>query len=185
MKKDQILIEKINRGDLNAFRSFFESFYPSLCIFTRKYVSDPDESEDIVQDAFIKFWTVKKEYKELNAAKSYLYTIVKNDSLNYLRHKTITSEYIKLNYEKPSLFNDYVIEEETYRIINSAITNLPPRMKQIIELSLKGVNNSDIAENLNVSVNTIKSLKKTAYKKLRAELREHTFILLIIGYYIN
>jgi RNA polymerase sigma-70 factor (ECF subfamily) len=185
MKKEQILIDKINKGDIDTFRLFFESFYPSLCIFARKYLYETDAAADIAQEAFIKLFNAIEDSKEITSAKAYLYTIVKNDSLNYLRRQSLSSEYIKEQYTDTSFFQDCIIEEETYRIIHDAIKTLAPQSRQIIELSLKGINNNIIADKLNISVNTVKTLKRVAYQKLRVKLKDHVYILFILNYFLN
>ena len=66
----------------------------------------------------------------------------------------------------------YYIQEETIRLIYEAIESLPENCKNIIDLSLKGLKNDAIAETLKISVNTVKTHKKTAYKILRIKLKD-------------
>ncbi len=56
MGPDQILIKSIQQGNNEAFKKFFEGFFPSVCIFARKYLRDSDLAEDAAQEAFIEFW---------------------------------------------------------------------------------------------------------------------------------
>lgn len=181
MKPDLMLIKGIQEGDMNAFKRFFESFYPSLHYFANKYLHDEEASSDIVQDAFIYLWTKKSDIYSISSAKSYLFKFVKNRSLNYLRdNHTETINIEKVNSE--TYFRDIIIEEETYRIIYQAIQSLPPQEQHIIELTLDGLKNHEIATQLGISVNTVKTAKLRAYRRLRLELKDQFFTLFMILY---
>ena len=70
--------------------------------------------------------------------------------------------------------------QETLRILHQAIDTLPPQTRKIILLGLNGKNNNEIAEALNISVNTVKSLKKSAYTSLRGQLKDPMLFLLFL-----
>ena len=84
MDSEQIVFD-IKNGKMEAFKKFFESFYPSLRLFANKYLSDSNSSNDIVQDAFVNIWDIKKDIHSINSAKSYVFKYAKNKCLNYLR----------------------------------------------------------------------------------------------------
>ena len=182
MSSDQKLIEGIQQGEMKAFKQFFESFYAPLCLFAQKYVDDEEAALDIVQDAFVYFWEKKKCIISVNSAKSYLYKTVKNKSLNYLRsckkEKDAHLEYL----ESELYFRDNIIEEEAYQVIYNEIKILPPQSQRVIELSLDGLKNNEIAEKLDISVNTVKTLKLRAFKTLRVKLKDQIFALFILCY---
>ena len=69
--------------------------------------------------------------------------------------------------------------QETLRILHQAIDTLPPQTRKIILLGLNGKNNNEIAEALNISVNTVKTQMKIAYKTLREKLKQEQFSLLL------
>lgn len=180
MNSDQ-LISDINNGEIASFKIFFESFHPSLCLFANKYLKDPDASSDIVQDAFIYIWSRREELQSISSAKSYLFKYVKNRSLNYLRDNELRS---KINYELLSsevFFRDTLIEEETYQIIYEAVRNLPPQGQKVIELSLDGLKNQEIADQLNITINTVKTIKLRAFNSMRKELKSNVFVLFMLS----
>ncbi|HEY3389610.1 MAG TPA: RNA polymerase sigma-70 factor [Prolixibacteraceae bacterium] len=173
---DQLILD-IKNGKVDAFKQFFESFYPSLCLFTNKYLNDSEASLDIVQDAFVSIWNIRKDVQSISSAKAYLFKYVKNRSLNYLRDQR---QRKSLNFElldSEIFFRDNLIEEETYQMIYEAVRNLPPQGQKVIELSLDGLKNIEIAEQLNVTINTVKTIKLRAFKSMRKELKENVFIL--------
>lgn len=179
MDSDQFKLD-FKSWKADSFKPFFESFYPSLCIFANKYTRDNEASLDIVQEAFVYIWNKKDDISSINSAKAYLFKYVKNRSLNYLRdhekRKNINFERLDSEF----FFRDNLIEEETYRIIYDAIKNLPPQGQKVIELSLDGYKNQEIADELNISVNTVKTIKLRAFKSMREELKDNIFILFIL-----
>lgn len=180
MEKNQALIDKLPKGDIDAFKIFFESFYPSLCLFANKYLNDEDASMDIVQDAFVFLWSKEIDFFSLDSAKSYLFKFVKNRSLNFLRDKQSRD---RLNLEilaAETYFRDNVIEEETYQVIHDAIQSLPPQGQRVMMLSLDGLKNHEIAETLGISINTVKTIKLRAFRAMRKNLDRHTFTLFML-----
>ena len=97
-----------------------------------------------------------------------------------LEHSKVVFEYAQkvIEKKKDSFFHDAVVEEETYRILAEAIDKLPDQMRAIRRLAMEGKKNGEIAEQLNVSVETVHTLKKIAYKKLRVYLKEYYYFLI-------
>ena len=73
------------------------------------------------------------------------------------------------------------VREETYRLLDEAIQKLPPKRRKIIQLYLKGYSNKEIAEYLNVSINTVKTQKIIAYKKIRIYVDSHVLMMLMMN----
>lgn len=179
------LLNKMNNSlfslkDKQTFKSFFEDFYSSLCLFANKYLKDKDMSRDIVQDAFLYLWIKRADFSSPNLAKSYLYKYVKDRSLNYLRDKGTRQKIELKRLESEVFFRDNLIEEETYLIIFNAIKKLSPQSQRVIELSLDGLKNQEIAEALSISINTVKTIKLRAFASLRDGLKDNVFVLFVL-----
>ena len=114
-------------------------------------------------------------------AQAFLYTAVRNHALNELEHSKVAHEYEQKIIAKKAdaFFRDAIVEEETFRILSEAIEKLPTQMRAIMQLALEGKKNAEIAERLNVSPETVHTLKKVAYKKLRAFLTDYYYCLLL------
>lgn len=182
---DSKLIGQIKAGDSRALKIFFESFYPSVCVYTIKFIKQQDVAEDIVQEAFLKFWKSKGKFNNIKSAKAFIYTSAKNACINYLKQKKFRDNINKNELAENNISYELIVEEETYRILYEAIKSLPPRMQEIITISLHGNKNNEIAEQLGISVNTVKTLKKNAYKELRAKLKGQVFILFLLNQLLN
>lgn len=180
-------MKKTNSHQLSVkeYKNIFNDLYKSLCLFGNKYVEDLEVSKDLVQDVFIKIWEDKIEFKNKDTVKSYLYTSVKNRSLDYLKSKRYKStelfSSIKMEQlETESFFMREVVVSETSAIIEKAINTLPNKCAQIIRLSANNFTNIEIAKNLNISINTVKTQKKIAYKRLKPILKEHIILIIYI-----
>ena len=167
--------------DEQEFHNIFDEYYATLCSFAYQYVEDSDMAADVVQDVFAKLWQIRDDFFYLHQVKAFLYTAVRNRALNELEHSKVAHEYEQRIIAKrtDAFFHDTIVEEETYRILSEAIEKLPSQMKAIMRLALEGKKNSEIAEHLDVSPETVHTLKKTAYKKLRKYLTDYYYCLLL------
>jgi RNA polymerase sigma-70 factor (ECF subfamily) len=180
-----MLIENIQKEDVKAFKQFFESFYPSVCVFAHKYLKNIELAEDFAQEAFVEYWLRKDNFSEIKAIKGFIYTVTKNKCLNHLKIKSIRENILNNEILSDSFFYELILEEETYRIVHQAVNKLPPQTQKIVWLSLEGNKNQDIADLLAISLNTVKTLKKHAYKDLRVHLKDNVFLLLLLDYFLN
>jgi RNA polymerase sigma-70 factor (family 1) len=170
---DNNIIRHINRGKKRAFKDLFDHYFNALAAFGYKYVSDPDNVEDMVQEVFIACWEKRADFSHINALKSFLYTSVRNKCLNHLKHQAVQKKHENsLIYELESdhHFNSQVIEEETFNLLHAEIKDLPRSAQEIMMLALNGLKNQEIADELNISLNTVKTQKKIAYSKLKDRL---------------
>ncbi|MGQ7871107.1 RNA polymerase sigma factor [Sunxiuqinia sp. sy24] len=163
-----------------GFKEFFEEHYPSLCIFANRYLQNEAVSADIVQEAFVCIWSKRECIRGAAAAKSYLYKYIKNHCLNFLRDRKRHQEIIKERVESFDFYRDILVEREVYDIIYHAIIDLSFQQQQVIELSLDGLSNKEIAEQLNITINTVKTIKQRAFRALRKVLTPSLFVLLCI-----
>ena len=117
-------------------------------------------------------------YHYTEKVKGFLYTTARNLALNHIKHNQIVDEHLRLQ-EKDSVlfFRNQIIEEETYQLVHKAVEQLPKQSCKIIQLSLQGYSNQEIADQLNISINSVRTLKQSAYKKLRGILKEHFYLL--------
>lgn len=182
MASDQFILKQLHQGNRLVFKNLFEKYYYALKGFSTKFIDRNDICDDIVQDAFIVLWKNREQIKNISALKSYLYTIVRNSCLTYIRDKkskSVIDDKIKI-LESESFFEETIIEEEVYSEVYKAIKGLSPQARKIVILSMNGLTNPEIAEDLQVSVNTVKTLKKVAYKKLREQLKGIHWVTLLM-----
>ena len=166
-------IRKFKKGDKKAFRDVFDQNFSALCAFGYRYISDRNIVEDTVQEAFISLWEKRKHFDHLNALKAFLYTSVRNKCLNHLKHKVVLQKHesaLVYELESEQFFTSHVIEEETFNQLYAEIRDLPMAAQEIMLLALNGLKNQEIADELEISVNTVKTQKKISYSKLKERL---------------
>lgn len=166
------------------FRKFFDEFFPAVYKLMKKYTGENELAQDLTQEAFVKVYECKEQFESLENAKAFLYTVARHLWLNHCKHEKIRkkfyadAEHAEEEYEN---FLQEVTFQETVRVLYQAIGQLAPQSKKIILLNLQGKNNNEIAEELRISVNTVKCLKKSAYLKLRKILdKEYWWILIYL-----
>ena len=173
-----------SKSDHTFIKELFDEYYVRLVHFSFQFIGDRDEAEDIVQDAFIKFWDYSTSIADNGLAiKSFLYTSVKNASLNVLRHNKVAEQHIQLQDRNP--IEDSVIhaivKSEVLSEIYKAVESLPASCQQISRLGyFEGKKNHEIAEELGISINTVKTQKQRALKLLRLRLSPEVLSLLIL-----
>ena len=84
MASDNKIIELIKQGDITAFNTLFKSVYLQLYIHCRKFIPDPEDAKDILQNVFLRFWE-KRENIDIHVFKRLFIQAIQNECLNYLR----------------------------------------------------------------------------------------------------
>lgn len=166
---------KLGNGEKVDLKDFFNIYYPELTSFASRYIANLTVCEDIVQEVFISFWEKQKNFSNVYAVKAFFYTSTRNSCFDYLKHSKVLEKYRILNKtedEASESFLEEVIRKEAYSEIYSEINKLPEMGKKVLLLSLKENSNEEIAEILNIAINTVKTHKARAYKVLRRNLNE-------------
>jgi len=164
---------------------FFDEYFDRLAYFAFRIIKNRDKASDMAQEAFFKYWLSRSEIGNHPVAiKNFLYTTVKNSCLNQLRHEKIVSDYAARFQEDPQFEGtvmDAIITAEVLSALEQAIRQLPDRYRQISELAyLQGKKNQEIADLLEMSVNTVKKQKQKALELLRMKLAPELLGLLLV-----
>jgi RNA polymerase sigma-70 factor (ECF subfamily) len=164
----------IRDGSAVAFKQVFDACYEGLCHYAFTILKDEDEAEDIVQSMFVKLWERREDLDIKHTLKSYLFRSVYNQCLNQLEHKAVKNKYQSYNRNMPfDVEHPVVFPEELDNKIKQAIGMLPPQCRTIFMMSrYEEMRHTEIAEKLNISVNTIQNQICKALKILREELKE-------------
>ncbi len=176
----------IAEGDLQAFNEFYNRYVDNLIHFVHGKLDDLEESKDIVQEIFVTIWREKEAITLINSISSYLYRIAINKSLNIFRRGKIEAKYIAslgdyLANQQVTL-EEISLEAEQEKTLQNALKELPEKMRLIFELRYyKGKSNQEIADLLNISIQTVSTQMKRALKTIR----KHTQILVFMAILIN
>lgn len=172
-----------NDTDLRPERLFNE-YYPRLCDFALRFLKNDGEGEDAVQDAFIVYLEQRNSISQHpTAIKSFLYNTVKNICLNKIRHQKVESRYSErffLDAHDENHMLEAIVHAEVIGEIHQALNSLPKGCHLVLKLGyLDGLRNTQIAEELGVSLNTVKSQKQRALMLLRQKLVPQTMTILL------
>ena len=165
------------------FKAFFETFFIPVYTLMQRYTGERELSRDFTQEAFVRGFEHWGEFETEENAKAFLYTVARRIYLDHCKHQKIENQYQNRVNEENTEEYDFlkeVTQQEVSRILYDAVDKLPSQTRSIILLNLKGFNNTEVAERLGVSVNTIKSLKKSAYVTLRTLLSKDLLMILFV-----
>jgi RNA polymerase sigma-70 factor (ECF subfamily) len=166
------------------FKKFFEDFFPAVYTFLLRYTREEELSRDFAQEAFIKVYEKRDEICSVEHARAFLYTIARHLYWDHRKHQRIEEQFLARG-EQGDEGDEYnflkeVTRQETIRVLYAAVNKLPPQTRSVILLRLQGKSSLDVSRELNISINTVKSLKKSAYATLRSLLSRDHFLLLLI-----
>lgn len=168
----RIWVEKIMESDREAFDSLFRFLYPRLVRFAFKFVKNKAVAGDIVQDAFVILWENRRNLDPRKSVKPYLYRIVRNRSLNYIRdHSFETVGLESLNADRLKMRDNPENNQEPeplMKMLKEWIEDLPKRQREAFELSrFEGLDHDEIAGVMEVSSNTVNNHIVAALNHLR------------------
>lgn len=167
-----------NRDILNDFKLLFRETYPELVRIALFYVHDLATAEDITQEIFTRLWEQRKEFDKIGDTRKYLQYAIRNSSLNYLKHQRVVNKY-RQEYIRQAA-EDEDSPEEYLHLVQRLLELLPEKRKKVLELSIvESKSYSEIAEILNISVNTVKDHIKRAYAFLREKTNKEVSELIL------
>lgn len=179
---EENIIHDFSVGQESAFRILYDKYASGLRLFASKYVDDDEVIGDVVQDVFVRLWEKRGDFCTEVSLKSFLYKSIKNSCPNIIRHQGVKERYaeVALREEEYESFLDNVIESEVFTLLMSVFDELPPVCKEVYRLSLDGKKHEEIAESLNITVNTVKKHKNNANHYMRGRLKNILCLLLAL-----
>lgn len=173
--------ERIKASDQQAFNRLFRLLYPQLVPYACRYLRDKAAASDIVQEVFITLWEKRDRLDPNQSVKSYLYKIVRNRSLNYLRDHSRESvgldamegsQQMQAESDVDSVSVTSGTDLET--LMQQWISDLPERQQEAFELSrFEGLDHDEIAEVMSISANTVNNHIVAALNTLRDRYTEY------------
>lgn len=178
------IIKAIKEGDKTAFKVLFDLYYQPLCAFMRSYTNDLDSAEELVQKTFFMLWQKREQLDIHSSLKSYLYSMARNNFLqDQKRHKKQNLLLEKLKYEalEEEIDHDEEEQEQKVRKLKAVIQKLPPRCKEVLQLKQQGLKYREIAEQLGISIKSVESHMRIAFKKIKEEFANSSLFLFLVS----
>lgn len=170
--EDNVLFLLIKKRDKDAFTAVYRKYHSYLYVLAFKYLKNAEMAEEAVQQVFVKLWETSAKIEIEVNLKNYLYTMIKNHILNQFRNNR---ESVSLNYANAQIetagdddFVEKLEERELYDFLYKGIDRLPPQKREICRLKMEEkLNNQEIADQMNISIHTVKSHYQESVKILR------------------
>ena len=168
-----------------SFSDIYSIYYVRMLRFSQTYVIAEEDAENIVQDTFLYLWEHLELLEDIDHLDAFLFTLIKNRCLNFLKHQSYIQAKtcsLKADEELESQLNLYALEQFDEAVSSiSEVENLLSRtMQKLPERRIEGLKYKEIAERLDISVNTVENQISIALRKLRSELKEYLPLLVFI-----
>ena len=187
---ETLIVEQLKAGNENAYRYIYDHHYVLLCKIAYEFLKDDFLAESIVDDIIFHLWEKRDTLEITTSLRSYLVQAVRNRCINYLnlerekrevRFSVIDQQNEWINSVFPS--DDYplarLLENELEQEIRNAINRLPEECKVVFKKSrFEEKRYEQIAEELGISVNTVKYHIKNAISRLSADLSKYLLLLI-------
>ena len=186
---EQLLVIRLKKGDVEAYRYVFEHHYAVMCRYAMMIVPDRFVAENIVSDVMYRLWEKRSNIEIHTSIRAYLIKSVRNQSIDYLKSLRVKSEVEPSDltcFEQYASSGSYepfnaLIEKELEEIVAESIRQLPKECKAVfLKSRVDGKKYQEIAEELGISVNTVKYHIKNALSILKKSLGGYFDMFLII-----
>ncbi len=175
-KIDRKIIQAIKRGDTKSFEQLYWLYKDKLYFFTLRYTKSRELTEEIVQEVFIKIWSQREKLDHHLNFDHFIFKIAKHHLLNCIKSELTRQKY---QHDAISLKPDYqentehtVIYQDLLKVANQAVNNLSERRKLIFRMNRNdGLTYREIAQKLDISVNTVEVQMCKALHTIRQHLR--------------
>lgn len=173
---DADLLLFLKDGDHNAYEEIYNRYNGLLYVFAYKRLKNREEAKDLIHELFLKLWRDREKLSDRYILAAYLYASLKNQIINLITHKKVADRYIssldQYIFERSTNNTDHLTRKnDLHYFIEKEIAELQPKMRKVFELSRKtNLSRKEIAQQLAISEETVKSHMHTALKILKVRL---------------
>ncbi|MGL5228185.1 MAG: RNA polymerase sigma-70 factor [Bacteroidales bacterium] len=180
------IFDQLKKGNVKAFASYYDRYYDAAIVFAKRYLKDEFMAEDAVQALFIRLWEQKESIYSPDMVSKFLFTVLKHIVLDMLKHEaTVFEKHQQIRSYSTDWIEESITSEleskETSILLQEAILKLSPQKQRICALKIyEGYTNQEIADELNISINTVKVQYTQVLKELRQHLQSHTVMFILV-----
>lgn len=180
------LADLVRSADDRAFKEIYDRYNKLLYLFAYNKLRNKEEAKDVVQDVFAWLLNNGTRFAINSSVSSFLYKSVLNKIFDIFRHQSVIRKYIEQGdhyIDIDSTETDYLIrEKDIAQMIRQEIDAMPQKMKEVYLLRFEQyLSAKEIAEQLNISENTVNTHLKRAAKKLRDNLGMLIYVVYIMN----
>jgi len=177
------------------FNDFYKKYYRKTFLFAKSYVHDTWIAEDIASEAIVSLWETTKKH-EIHHPLTFLFSIIKNKSIDHLRHELTHQEVLaqmsevglrELNTRITTLEAcdpEKIYSEEIKTIVDSTLNSLPERTREIFVMSrFQDLTKEEIATALGITTKGVEYHISNALKSLRITLKDYLPIFYFVYFF--
>jgi RNA polymerase sigma-70 factor, ECF subfamily len=179
------LIAKVNDKKAEAYEYLYQRYYAALCSYVSQLLKEGEEVEDLVQEVFVSIYEGEHRFEDVRELTNYLYKACYNNCLSYIRnHKVHDAALLAMAAKDEEEADEetvyaLTIREELIRQLYHYIKELPSQQRRIIMLRIEGYEWNEIAEQLGLSINTVKTQRLRSFRFLREKMKNSEFAVLL------
>lgn len=173
---DNELLRLLKESDHSAYNEIYERYFFLIYTHAYKKLQDEEQAKDIVQDVFANLWFKRDINLPVSNLAGYLFVAVRNKIFDHFAHEQVKAKYVDSLHDfwksNPGLPTDHRIRENELKdYIEKAISELPPKMRQVFEMSRKEeLSYKAIAAELSTSENNVSKQVNNALRAIKAKL---------------
>jgi RNA polymerase sigma-70 factor (ECF subfamily) len=179
------LLLQVAMGSEKAFAELFHAYHPALGEFVLQLTDSREQTEEIIQDVFVKIWTDRQDTARIVNFTAYLFILTRNYTLNRIR-KLVNERKRQQQYEayeatvSQSTIDSH-LEEQRLSLIDKAVILLPPQQQKVYLLSRReGLKYVEIAKEMDISKETVKKYLQLANQSITQFVKEHGEVMVIL-----
>lgn len=171
---DITLVSACTKGDSRAQRALFDKFAPKMLSICKRYIPNGEESEDVLQDAFVKIFQKIGDFKQEGSLEGWMRRIVVNTALDAIRKNKKWLGVAQVEaVENQVSFDDNAFDNMDVNHLLQMINDMPDGYRVVFNMfAIEGYSHKEIADTLGVSENTSKSQYSRARAFLRTQLEQ-------------
>lgn len=181
---EQEWVRRIRAGDVAVFETLFHTYYKPLANVALRYLGSRDDAEEVVQGVFCRLWENRAGWSVRTTLRGYLYALVRNASLDEVRHRRITARCEDDALRREGEFTPglsagasapadaRLLERDVSAALRGAVSALPSRTRHAYVLRRDhGLSRAEVAEAMGISVKSVEKLLSRAHAVLRETLK--------------
>lgn len=162
------------------FEQLFRENYSRLCFHAFSFLNDEEAAKDVVNDVFEKVWMNFDKIERKEALLPLLYTLVRNHCVSFLRHRKVKERFAYEFVLREEADEEYMEYESLIERLRGSIEKLPDKLKVVFrKCFLDGKKYQEAADELAISINTVKTHVNKALRILREEYSEQSLLMVI------
>lgn len=180
-----LLLQKIAVGDTEAFARIFHYYQPIIYTFSLPILKSETLAEEVVQEVMLKLWRMGERVSEIKTLDTFLKVAARNKAIDVLRRQHVrtkkNAEQAGQWVESANFTEEKVLLQEALSLLAKAVERLPEKQRLVYHLSVnEGIKISQIADQLKLKPDTVKTHLKLARKNLRTYMSRYTDMTVIL-----